>query len=51
MPGLWKAIVEEGALAGNGMIAWKPFLPEGATEQIRAYVSEQTRLAAGAGPP
>lgn len=48
---LWKAIVEEGALAGNGMIAWKPFMPEGATEQIRAYVSEQTRLAAGTARP
>jgi quinohemoprotein ethanol dehydrogenase len=48
---LWKAIVEEGSLAGTGMIAWKPFLPEGATEQLRAYVSEQTRLAAGAARP
>jgi quinohemoprotein ethanol dehydrogenase len=48
---LWKAIVEEGSLAGNGMISWKPFLPAGATEAIRAYVSEQTRLAAGAARP
>jgi len=48
---LWKSIVEEGALAGNGMIAWKPFLPEGATELIRAYVSDQTRLAAGGARP
>ena len=47
----WKAVVEEGTLAANGMIAWKPFLPEGATEMIRAYVSEQTRLAAGAAAP
>jgi quinohemoprotein ethanol dehydrogenase len=43
---LWQSIVEEGSLASNGMIAWKPYLPEGATEAIRAYVSEQTRLAA-----
>jgi len=46
----WKSIVEDGALARNGMIAWKGLMPEGAAEKIRAYVSEQTRAAAGTTP-
>ncbi len=48
---LRKSIVEDGTLAANGMISWKPYLPAGATEMIRAYVSEQTRLAAKNGTP
>jgi quinohemoprotein ethanol dehydrogenase len=48
---LWKSIVEDGTLAANGMIAWKPYLPTGATEMIRAYVSDQTRLAAKSSAP
>ncbi len=40
---LWKSIVEDGALAANGMIAWKSLMPEGAAEIIRAYVAEETR--------
>lgn len=48
--GLWRAIVEDGALAANGMIAWKPFLPEGGAEAIRAYVAAQARAAAAATP-
>jgi quinohemoprotein ethanol dehydrogenase len=47
----WKSVVEEGTLAGNGMIAWKSVLPPGATEMIRAYVSDQTRLAAQSSRP
>jgi quinohemoprotein ethanol dehydrogenase len=46
----WKSVVEDGALARNGMIAWKGLMPEGAAEKIRAYVSEQTRVAAGSAP-
>ena len=46
----WKSIVDDGALARNGMIAWKGLMPEGASEKIRAYVSEQTRVAAGTAP-
>ena len=46
----WKSIVDDGALARNGMIAWKGLMPEGAAEKIRAYVSEQTRAAAGTTP-
>jgi quinohemoprotein ethanol dehydrogenase len=42
----WKSIVEDGALASNGMIGWKALLPKGAAEMIRAYVAEQTRTAA-----
>jgi len=43
-------VVEDGALARNGMIAWKALMPEGASEKIRAYVSEQTRVAASTAP-
>jgi mono/diheme cytochrome c family protein len=46
----WRAIVEEGSLAANGMIAWKPLMPEGAAEMIRAYVAEQAREGSAAGP-
>jgi quinohemoprotein ethanol dehydrogenase len=46
----WKSIVEDGSLAANGMIGWKGLLPAGGSEMIRAYVSEQTRAAAGAQP-
>jgi len=41
----WRAIVEDGTLAANGMIAWKPLMPEGAAESIRAYVAAQAREA------
>lgn len=47
---LWKSIVEDGALAANGMIAWKALMPEGAAEIIRAYVAEETRLQIAAKP-
>lgn len=47
---LWKSIVEDGALAANGMIAWKALMPEGAAETIRAYVAEETRLQIAAKP-
>lgn len=43
---LWKSIVEDGALAANGMIAWKGFLPEGGAEAIRAYVAVTTKTEA-----
>ncbi len=42
---LWKSIVEDGAMANTGMIAWKTFLPEGGAEAIRAYVAGETRAA------
>jgi len=45
---LWKSIVEDGAMANTGMIAWKPFLPEGGAEAIRAYVAGETRAAVAA---
>jgi len=47
---LWKTIVEDGVLSTNGMIAWKPFLPDGGAEAIRAYVADETRAAVAAGP-
>jgi quinohemoprotein ethanol dehydrogenase len=40
---LWKSIVEDGVMANTGMIAWKPFLPDGGAEAIRAYVADETR--------
>ncbi len=40
---LWKTIVEDGSLAAAGMIAWKPFLPDGGAEAIRAYVAGEAR--------
>jgi quinohemoprotein ethanol dehydrogenase len=43
---LWKSIVEDGALQGTGMIAWKSFLPEGGAEAIRAYVAVTTKAEA-----
>ncbi len=42
---LWQSIVEDGALAANGMIAWKSLMPAGAAERIRAFVAEQARVA------
>jgi quinohemoprotein ethanol dehydrogenase len=39
----WRAIVEDGTLAANGMIAWKSLMPEGAAEAIRAYVASQAQ--------
>jgi quinohemoprotein ethanol dehydrogenase len=47
---LWRAIVEDGALAANGMIAWRSFLPPQGAEAIRAYVTHEARAAAGAAP-
>jgi quinohemoprotein ethanol dehydrogenase len=43
---LWRAIVEDGTLAANGMIAWKSFLPAGGAEAIRAYVAGEAKSAA-----
>jgi quinohemoprotein ethanol dehydrogenase len=45
---LWKSIVEDGVLAGTGMIAWKQFLPEGGAEALRAYVAGETKAAVAA---
>jgi mono/diheme cytochrome c family protein len=42
----WRAVVEDGSLAANGMIAWKALMPEGAAEAIRAYVAAQAHEAA-----
>ncbi|MEO6368012.1 MAG: c-type cytochrome, partial [Steroidobacteraceae bacterium] len=39
----WKSIVDDGALAATGMIAWKQFLPDGGSEAIRAYVAGEAR--------
>jgi quinohemoprotein ethanol dehydrogenase len=46
----WKSVVEDGALAANGMIAWKALMPEGAAETIRAYVATEARLQSSAKP-
>jgi quinohemoprotein ethanol dehydrogenase len=38
---VWRTIVEDGTLAGNGMIGWKSFLPPGGSEAIRAFVATE----------
>lgn len=47
---LWKSIVEDGAMATTGMIAWKTLLPGGGAESIRAYVAGETRAALATAP-
>jgi quinohemoprotein ethanol dehydrogenase len=37
----WQAIVHDGALADNGMVAWGPHLSREQVEEVRAYVSAQ----------
>jgi PQQ-dependent dehydrogenase (methanol/ethanol family) len=45
----WKAIVHDGALADNGMIAFSPYLSEAQVESIRGYIlREATRMASEA---
>jgi quinohemoprotein ethanol dehydrogenase len=44
----WRSIVEDGALQGAGMIAWKSFLPEGGAERIRGYVAGEAKVEAAA---
>ncbi|MFM1886751.1 MAG: hypothetical protein RL026_1908 [Pseudomonadota bacterium] len=43
----WEGIVLDGALANVGMISFKPWLPEGGAEAIRAYVATKAREEAG----
>ncbi|MFK7896992.1 MAG: PQQ-dependent dehydrogenase, methanol/ethanol family [Myxococcota bacterium] len=40
----WQTIVYEGALAANGMPAWKEFLSRNEVDQIKAYVAHEARL-------
>jgi quinohemoprotein ethanol dehydrogenase len=41
----WQAVVHEGALAGNGMISFAPWLSKEQIEAIRGFVlSEAARL-------
>jgi len=42
----WRSIVEDGALQGTGMIAWKSFLPAGGAEAIRGYVAGEAKVEA-----
>ena len=42
----WKAIVHDGALADNGMIAFSPYLSESQVEAIRGYVLQEGDRAA-----
>jgi len=42
----WRSIVEDGALQGQGMIAWKSFLPAGGAEAIRGYVAGEAKVEA-----
>ncbi|HEY6815098.1 MAG TPA: PQQ-dependent dehydrogenase, methanol/ethanol family [Croceibacterium sp.] len=39
----WRSIVLDGALADNGMIAFKPWLSVGQVEAVRAYVLSEAR--------
>jgi len=42
-PEAWKAVVHEGALAGNGMISFAPWLSQDQVEAIRGYVLSEAR--------